>query len=145
MSIVVFYSKSYFPNDIDYLFIVSILFQAKNFLRAFRTIPEASALSLVLTESEEASGRTNLPRLISSWHRFLLHQIHSVWLVHVYTFLLFVLKLVLMKIMITSELSSILTYWLRKRCWPSYCPYQFWFLKWVINQFIYNSMIGDIL
>lgn len=50
--------------------------QAKNFLRAFRTIPEASALSLVLTEAEEASGEANLLRLTPSWHRFMLHQIH---------------------------------------------------------------------
>ncbi|XP_062586569.1 PAN2-PAN3 deadenylation complex catalytic subunit PAN2-like [Saccostrea cucullata] len=51
--------------------------QASNFLRAFRTIPEASALSLVLAENEENDPRINLSRLIQSWQRFLYQQVHA--------------------------------------------------------------------
>ncbi|KAL8618043.1 hypothetical protein ACOMHN_021763 [Nucella lapillus] len=51
--------------------------QAKNFLRAFRTLSEAAALGLLLTESEEVKGHANLLTLIPSWHRFLIQQINS--------------------------------------------------------------------
>ncbi|KAK3103914.1 hypothetical protein FSP39_022867 [Pinctada imbricata] len=51
--------------------------QASNFLRAFRTIPEAAALGLVLGENEETNPRINLPRLIQSWQRFLFQQVHA--------------------------------------------------------------------
>lgn len=51
--------------------------QASNFLRAFRTIPEASALSLILAENEENDPRINLSRLIQSWQRFLFQQVHA--------------------------------------------------------------------
>lgn len=49
--------------------------QASNFLRAFRTIPEVSALGLLLADVEESTGKANFPRLIQSWNRFVLQQI----------------------------------------------------------------------
>ncbi|XP_076473089.1 PAN2-PAN3 deadenylation complex catalytic subunit PAN2-like isoform X2 [Babylonia areolata] len=56
--------------------------QAKNFLRAFRTLSEAAALGLLLTESEEVKGQANLLTLIPSWHRFLIQQINSETCLH---------------------------------------------------------------
>ncbi len=50
-------------------------FQGSNFLRAFRTIPEASALGLLLGDAEESAGKANFPRLIQSWNRFVLQQL----------------------------------------------------------------------
>ncbi len=45
-----------------------------NFLRALRTIPEASALGLVFTD-QNSVWSANVPRLVQSWNRFMLHQL----------------------------------------------------------------------
>ena len=49
--------------------------QSSNFLRALRTIPEASALGLVFTD-QAAVWHSNVPRLVQSFIRFILQQIH---------------------------------------------------------------------
>ncbi|GFR94879.1 PAB-dependent poly(A)-specific ribonuclease subunit PAN2 [Elysia marginata] len=51
--------------------------QASNFLRAFRTMPQVSALGLVLHDIDENSGKVDFLRLIQSWQRFVLMQIHK--------------------------------------------------------------------
>ncbi len=53
--------------------------QASNFLRAFRTLREASGLGLLLSwEDERKSRKVNLSKLIQSWTRFVLQQLSQV-------------------------------------------------------------------
>ena len=54
--------------------------QANNFLRAFRTIPEAAALGLILGDSDDERRKSNLTRLIQSWNRFIIQQVDTVCL-----------------------------------------------------------------
>ncbi|XP_071037665.1 PAN2-PAN3 deadenylation complex catalytic subunit PAN2 isoform X2 [Parasteatoda tepidariorum] len=51
--------------------------QAANFLRAFRTIPEASAHGLIVNDLNESKKRGNLQTLVQSWTRFMLQQLHT--------------------------------------------------------------------
>ncbi|KAG7175198.1 PAN2-PAN3 deadenylation complex catalytic subunit PAN2-like [Homarus americanus] len=49
---------------------------ASNFLRAFRTIPEASAMSLTLSDQDNRA-KINFASKIQSWNRFVLQQLHT--------------------------------------------------------------------
>ncbi|XP_065071436.1 PAN2-PAN3 deadenylation complex catalytic subunit PAN2-like [Rhopilema esculentum] len=51
--------------------------QATNFLRAFRTIREASAHGLILSDMDEVRRNQSLEKVIQNWHRFVLQQIHQ--------------------------------------------------------------------
>ncbi|GIY76008.1 PAN2-PAN3 deadenylation complex catalytic subunit PAN2 [Caerostris extrusa] len=51
--------------------------QAANFLRAFRTIPEASAHGLIINDLNESKKKENLPTLVQSWTRFMLQQLNG--------------------------------------------------------------------
>lgn len=50
--------------------------QASNFLRAFRTLREASALGLVMSDS---SFQADLAKIIQQWTSFVLQQLHQVF------------------------------------------------------------------
>jgi PAB-dependent poly(A)-specific ribonuclease subunit 2 len=49
--------------------------QATNFLRSFRTVPQASGLGLILNEHTQDAASTDILALIQSWHTFILTQI----------------------------------------------------------------------
>ncbi|GAB6030538.1 poly(A)-specific ribonuclease [Chamberlinius hualienensis] len=51
--------------------------QANNFLRAFRTIPLASALDLIINNGNDDGKNINLGTLIQKWNTFILQQIHT--------------------------------------------------------------------
>ncbi|CAG0913799.1 unnamed protein product [Notodromas monacha] len=52
--------------------------QPANFLRAFRTLPEAQALSLILNDQDQGARKNaNLKLLVQNWNRFVLQQIHA--------------------------------------------------------------------
>ena len=51
--------------------------QASNFLRAFRTLRDASALGLLLSWEDDGK-KANLAKLIQSWNRFVLEQLNQV-------------------------------------------------------------------
>ena len=51
--------------------------QATNFLRAFRTLREASGLGLLISREEEEK-KADLSKLIQSWNRFVLQQLNQV-------------------------------------------------------------------
>ncbi|KPM02511.1 ubiquitin specific protease-like protein 1 [Sarcoptes scabiei] len=50
--------------------------QASNFLRAFRSTPEACAFKLILPDEESLRKQFNFFKLTQQWFRFLLHQLH---------------------------------------------------------------------
>ena len=54
-----------------------ILLQGTNFLRAFRTLREASALGLLISRGDEEQ-KADLGKLIQNWSRFVLQQLHQV-------------------------------------------------------------------
>lgn len=55
------------------------LFQATNFLRAFRTLPEASALGLLISDNGNLHKSKSMAHTIQNWNRFVLRQLHQVY------------------------------------------------------------------
>ena len=51
--------------------------QASNFLRTFRTLREASALGLVMSD---VKCQVDLGKIIQQWTSFVLQQLHQVWM-----------------------------------------------------------------
>ncbi|XP_065648134.1 PAN2-PAN3 deadenylation complex catalytic subunit PAN2 isoform X2 [Hydra vulgaris] len=51
--------------------------QASNFLRTFRTLPEASALGLLVNENMSVSCNRSISQTIQNWNRFVLRQLHQ--------------------------------------------------------------------
>uniref|UniRef100_T2MCW3 PAB-dependent poly(A)-specific ribonuclease subunit 2 n=1 Tax=Hydra vulgaris TaxID=6087 RepID=T2MCW3_HYDVU len=52
--------------------------QASNFLRTFRTLPEASALGLLVNENMSVSCNRSISQTIQNWNRFVLRQLHQI-------------------------------------------------------------------
>lgn len=49
--------------------------QATNFLRSFRTIPQAGGLGLILSDLAQDLAKADLQTIIQAWHTFILTQV----------------------------------------------------------------------
>eukprot|EP00040_Diaphanoeca_grandis_P023802 m.130004 g.130004 ORF g.130004 m.130004 type:complete len:1203 (-) comp29449_c0_seq2:380-3988(-) len=52
--------------------------QATNFLRAFRTVPQAVGLDLILNDDEADIAPTRMQAILQSWNRFMLAQVEYI-------------------------------------------------------------------